>query len=178
MRKCLCHLRSLSKSIFFQVEAWTWKTWRHIYLKGKRVSHVNFVGNVWASLGRVARDTSSLFTWIRELKSSAVVVISFLKTENLWKHMREFGIIYMQLDTKFSLKTLLNSGINDCVMRVGNIHRCTVCGRDFSEPQNCKRHVREKHFGLDQESCPHCQITIAKRNLKAHIFKCKAAASF
>eukprot|EP00092_Neocalanus_flemingeri_P014549 GFUD01015698.1.p1 GENE.GFUD01015698.1~~GFUD01015698.1.p1 ORF type:complete len:323 (+),score=81.10 GFUD01015698.1:258-1226(+) len=71
-----------------------------------------------------------------------------------------------------------SKGINDCVLRVGNVHRCGVCGRDFSEPQNCRRHVREKHFGLDQESCPHCQITVAKRNLKAHIFKCKAASSF
>jgi len=71
-----------------------------------------------------------------------------------------------------------SKGIHDCVVRVGNAHRCVVCGRDFSEPQNCRRHVREKHFGLDQENCPHCRITIAKRNLKAHIAKCKAIASF
>jgi len=76
------------------------------------------------------------------------------------------------------LETDTSKGINDCILRVGNIHRCTVCGRDFSESQNCRRHVREKHFGLDQESCPHCRITLAKRNLKAHIMKCKAIASF
>merc|ERR1712142_627504 len=70
-----------------------------------------------------------------------------------------------------------SKGINDCIVRVGNIHRCTVCGRDFSESQNCRRHIREKHFGLDQENCPHCRITIAKRNLKAHVMKCKAVDS-
>jgi len=69
-------------------------------------------------------------------------------------------------------------GIDDCVIRFGNAHRCTLCGRDFTEPQNCKRHVREKHFGLDQENCPYCDVSFSKRNLKTHISKCKAVASF
>eukprot|EP00090_Calanus_glacialis_P032471 TRINITY_DN53788_c0_g1_i1.p1 TRINITY_DN53788_c0_g1~~TRINITY_DN53788_c0_g1_i1.p1 ORF type:complete len:130 (-),score=50.84 TRINITY_DN53788_c0_g1_i1:113-448(-) len=49
---------------------------------------------------------------------------------------------------------------------------CTVCGSEFSVQSNCRRHVREKHLGGDQDSCPVCNKIISKRNMQRHVKIC------
>ena len=50
---------------------------------------------------------------------------------------------------------------------------CNACGRGFTESKNCRRHVREKHFSLDRDTCPHCNKEVSRRYIKDHIVTCK-----
>ena len=53
--------------------------------------------------------------------------------------------------------------------------KCQICGKQFTHIPNARRHMRERHGGLDQKSKLECQICGAtfgrKGNLLRHITK-------
>ena len=51
--------------------------------------------------------------------------------------------------------------------------QCQDCGKVFSERGNCRRHVKEFHFGEDQVSCQNCGKNFKnKRYAQAHYLNC------
>ena len=69
------------------------------------------------------------------------------------------------------------SGIKDCILRddARNIYFCSLCQQEFTVGGNCRRHVKEKHFGLNQELCPFCNQVYLKRHIQGHLVSCKKA---
>ena len=77
------------------------------------------------------------------------------------------------------ITTLLISGIKDFVIRKDGLEGgfvCAICHTEFSMQSNCRRHVKEKHFGLNQLPCPFCNQPFLKRHIQGHISTCKGAA--
>ena len=70
------------------------------------------------------------------------------------------------------VNVLLLSGTSSYVLISESGFTCTVCGSEFSVQSNCRRHVREKHLGGDQDSCPVCNKIISKRNMQRHVKIC------
>ena len=70
------------------------------------------------------------------------------------------------------------SGLSGYMASDGLGHTCSLCARTFSEAKNCKRHIREKHLGLDRSVCPHCNKEVSKRYIKDHMVTCKLANSY
>ena len=63
----------------------------------------------------------------------------------------------------------------DCVARLGpGQFRCLVCTKEFSRSENCRRHVRELHFGLDHEECMACKKVVSTRYIREHRRRCAA----
>jgi len=65
-----------------------------------------------------------------------------------------------------------HQGVSNYVQKKESGFDCGMCGKEFSDQSNCRRHVKEKHFGADQERCPVCYKAISKRNLPRHIKIC------
>jgi hypothetical protein len=71
-----------------------------------------------------------------------------------------------------------NKGIKDFVIRKEGLESgfiCAICNTAFSMQSNCRRHVKEKHFGLNQLLCPFCNQPFLKRHIQGHISTCKGA---
>ena len=71
------------------------------------------------------------------------------------------------------LTGLMDSLLNGGITAYGK-HRCVLCNKEFSDRANCRRHLREKHLGLDHEACPLCGKVLGKRYIKEHVMRCKA----
>jgi len=65
-----------------------------------------------------------------------------------------------------------NKGLINFIRRTESGFSCVECGKYFSDQSNCRRHVREKHFGHDQETCRICHKFISKRNIARHVKNC------
>ena len=52
-------------------------------------------------------------------------------------------------------------------------HMCSICARNFTSVKNCKRHISEKHLGLDRSVCPHCNQKFSIRYINNHMVTCK-----
>jgi len=65
-----------------------------------------------------------------------------------------------------------NKGLINFIISTETGFSCTECGKLFSDQSNCRRHVREKHFGQDQDTCAICNKLISKRNIARHVKNC------
>jgi len=65
-----------------------------------------------------------------------------------------------------------NKGLISYIISTEAGFSCTECGKQFSDQSNCRRHVREKHFGQDQDTCRICNKLISKRNIARHVKNC------
>jgi len=63
-------------------------------------------------------------------------------------------------------------GVSNYVLKTESGFTCAECGKQFSDQSNCRRHVKEKHFGAEQDSCPVCNKVISRRNLPRHVKIC------
>ena len=71
------------------------------------------------------------------------------------------------------------AGVTELVLTTTTGFICTVCNKEFSDKSNCRRHIKEKHFGLNQEPCPHCNQVYLKRYISGHMATCiKSAGPF
>ena len=70
---------------------------------------------------------------------------------------------------------MLISGIKDFVIRTESGFICSICHTEFSMQSNARRHVKEKHLGLNQSPCPFCNTPFLKRHLQGHLTTCKGA---
>jgi len=66
-----------------------------------------------------------------------------------------------------------NKGLINFIVSTESGFSCTECGKHFSDQSNCRRHVREKHFGQDQDTCGICNKQISKRNIARHVENCR-----
>jgi len=71
------------------------------------------------------------------------------------------GVVGQQRDTS-----------NYVLISESGVYGCSVCGKEFGVQSNCRRHVREKHLGGEQENCPVCNKIICKRNMQRHVKIC------
>ena len=129
-------------------------------------------------------------------KQSVNSVEKLSKTSNLWAAMQELLIMYIKPHSKRHACRLqsesYHSVIGDCeakrclagtdvssyIASDGTNWHCNACGKGFTESKNCRRHVREKHFGLDRDTCPHCNKEVSRRYIKDHIVTCKQARHY
>jgi len=51
-------------------------------------------------------------------------------------------------------------------------YSCGFCNKEFRDQSNCRRHVKEKHFGQDKDYCPLCSKLLYKRHMQEHIKRC------
>jgi len=58
------------------------------------------------------------------------------------------------------------------VHRLATCYSCGFCQKEFRDQSNCRRHVREKHFGQDKDSCPLCGKILYKRHIQDHMKRC------
>jgi len=65
-----------------------------------------------------------------------------------------------------------NQNVSDFIERTQTSFLCRGCGKEFRDQSNCRRHIKEKHFGQDQGACPLCYKTLSKRYIKDHIKSC------
>jgi len=70
-----------------------------------------------------------------------------------------------------------NKGVSELVLSTSTGFTCAVCTKDFSDKSNCRRHIKEKHFGLNQLPCPFCQQIYLKRYIQGHMTSCRRAVA-
>jgi len=68
-----------------------------------------------------------------------------------------------------------NKGVSELVLSTSTGYTCAVCTKDFSDKSNCRRHIKEKHFGLNQLPCPFCHQIYLKRYIQGHMTSCRRA---
>ena len=69
------------------------------------------------------------------------------------------------------------AGVSELVLSTSTGFSCGVCTKDFSDKSNCRRHIKEKHFGLNQLPCPFCQQIYLKRYIQGHMTSCRRAVA-
>ena len=67
---------------------------------------------------------------------------------------------------------LLFVGPASYVHRTDTGYRCGFCGKECRDQSNCRRHVKEKHFGQGKKFCTSCGKMFYKRHLQDHINRC------
>ena len=67
------------------------------------------------------------------------------------------------------------AGVSELVLSTSTGYTCAVCTKDFSDKSNCRRHIKEKHFGLNQLPCPFCHQIYLKRYIQGHMTSCRRA---
>jgi len=85
--------------------------------------------------------------------------------ENVFENLHDAG-----LDSTIEIDP--NQGPSSFVHRLSNCYSCGFCGKEFRDQSNCRRHVKEKHFGQDKEYCPLCAKLLYKRHIQDHMKRC------
>jgi hypothetical protein len=83
------------------------------------------------------------------------------------------GFIIISSDKLLLFKSDIFAGVNELVQTTTTGFTCSVCGKEFSDKSNCRRHLKEKHFGLNQSQCPCCHQIYLKRYIQGHMLNCK-----
>ena len=104
------------------------------------------------------RDTYWPSTVACDSKSSVNFVERLSRTNSRWAAMLELPTTPTAGSSRCpcELTDPGVSGLSGYMASDGLGHTCSLCARTFSEAKNCKRHIREKHLGLDRSVCPTC----------------------
>ena len=89
-----------------------------------------------------------------------------------WNHLiflLTYEILYLKNEFNVVFFSILGFNISEVVEDHVNSFVCTLCGVEFKDKSNCRRHVRSVHM-FDQVKCNLCGATLKnQRCLKGHL---------